>query len=283
MQRKVKASRATPIARAAAKIAKLSSLRPLLGMVLGSGFHHVLDRMEVLGGIAYRDLPGFPAAAVAGHKGELLVGRIGGTAVIVLNGRVHYYEGHSMEAVTYGIRTLAACGIRDLLLTSAAGGLNRKFKPGDFMVVSDHINFMGANPLRGPAADGLPRFIDLTCAYDAGLSALLRRAGRAARVRLHAGVYLVVSGPSYETPAEIAAFARLGADAVGMSTVPETIVARQLGLRVAAVSCITNLAAGRAKGALSHEEVLETAGRSKVATARFLQKFAQIYGRNSPK
>jgi inosine/guanosine/xanthosine phosphorylase family protein len=148
------------------------------------------------------------------------------------------------------------------------------------MVLSDHINLMGANPLRGPAEPGLPRFVDLTRAYDDELSGWLRRAGRACRLKLRAGVYLAVSGPSYETPAEIRAFGRLGADAVGMSTVPEVIAARQLGLRVAAVSCITNLAAGRSGKVLSHAEVLETADRSKHIAAQFLRKFAQIYGQH---
>lgn len=183
-----------------------------------------------------------------------------------------------MEAVTFAIRAIAACGVRDLLLTNAAGGVNAAFNPGDFMIISDHINLMGTNPLRGSALAGLPRFVDLTQAYDAGLAGMLRRAGRACRLKLRSGVYLAVCGPSYETPAEIRAFARLGADAVGMSTVPEAIVARQLGMRVAGVSCITNLAAGRTRNPLSHEEVLETAERSQHTAARFLRKFVEIYG-----
>lgn len=183
-----------------------------------------------------------------------------------------------MEAVTFATRTLAGAGVTDVLVTNAAGGLNRRFRPGDFMVLTDHINLMGANPLRGPALPGLPRFVDLTRAYDDGLSGLLRRAGRNAGLKLRAGVYLAVSGPSYETPAEIRAFARLGADAVGMSTVPEVIVARQCGLRVAGVSCITNLAAGRGRNPLSHAEVLETAERAKHRAAGFLKTFAQLYG-----
>ena len=175
---------------------------------------------------------------------------------------------------------LAACGVTDLLLTNAAGGVNPEFAPGDFMVLTDHINFMGTNPLRGPAISGLPRFVDLTRAYDAKLSALLGTAARASKLRLQRGVYLAVSGPSYETPAEIRAFARFGADAVGMSTVPEVIAARQCGLRVAALSCITNLAAGRSRGALSHAEVLETAERVKTLAAVLLKNFAKYYGRN---
>lgn len=182
-----------------------------------------------------------------------------------------------MAQVTCAVRTLAACGVRDLVLTNAAGGLNPKFRTGDFMLLTDHINLMGENPLRGVTPPGLPRFVDLTCAYDAKLSALLGKAARATKLKLQRGVYLAVSGPSYETPAEIRAFARLGADAVGMSTVPETIVARQCGLRVAALSCITNLAAGLSPAALSHTEVLETAERVKHTGARLLQEFGKLY------
>ena len=265
---------------AAARLKKLSRLRPTLAMVLGSGFHHVLSELRVEAEISYSKLPGFPPTGVSGHAGQLFIGHLGGTPVMVLSGRAHYYEGHQMTLVTFAVRALAAYGIRDLLLTNAAGGVNRAFRPGDFMVLTDHINLMGVNPLRGGPVPGLPRFVDLTCAYDPGLRGLLRRAGRACRLKLRAGTYLAVSGPSYETPAEIRAFARLGADAVGMSTVPETIVARQCGLKVAAVSCITNLAAGRSRQALSHAEVLETAERVKHLAAYLLKNFAKLYGHN---
>jgi purine-nucleoside phosphorylase len=167
-----------------------------------------------------------------------------------------------------------------LLLTNAAGGINRKFRAGDFMVLTDHINFMGANPLCGPAIGGLPRFVDLTDTYDKRLRELLRKAGEISKLKLKRGIYLAVSGPSYETPAEIRAFAKLGADAVGMSTVPEAIVARQCSLRVAAVSCITNLAAGISRGKLSHAEVLETAERVKNSGAALVKHFAELYGKS---
>jgi purine-nucleoside phosphorylase len=265
---------------AAAKLRKLSSLRPTLAIVLGSGFHHVLSVLKVDAEISYSKLPGFPSVGVSGHAGQLLIGHLGGTPVIVLSGRAHFYEGHPMALVTFAVRTLAAYGIRDLLLTNAAGGLNRKFRAGDFMMLTDHINLMGDNPLRGAPVADLPRFVDLTCAYDKGLRRLLGRAAEACGIRLQAGVYLAVSGPSYETPAEIRAFARLGADAVGMSTVPETIVGRQCGLKVAAVSCITNLAAGRSRQTLSHAEVLATAERVKTLAAQMLKNFATLYARN---
>jgi len=265
---------------AVARIKKLSRLRPTLALVLGSGFNHVLRELEVDAEIPYAKLPGFPKPGVAGHEGKFFIGRLGGTPVLVLSGRAHFYEGHPMERVTFPVRALAAFGIRDLLLTNAAGGVNRRFRPGDFMVLTDHINWMGVNPLRGEAAPGLPRFVDLTHTYDEGLNRLLRKAARGCKLRLHSGVYLAVSGPSYETPAEIHAFARLGADAVGMSTVPEAVVARQCGLNVAAVSCITNLAAGRSGQLLSHAEVLETAEKVQHRASVLLKNFATLYGKN---
>ena len=265
---------------AAARLKRLSRLRPTLAMVLGSGFHHVLSELQVTAEVAYGKLPGFPSTGVSGHAGQLFLGHLGGTPVMLLSGRAHYYEGHPMTLVTFAVRALAAYGIRDLLLTNAAGGVNRTFHPGEFMLLTDHINLMGVNPLRGGPLPGLPRFVDLTCAYDPGLRRLLQRASQRCGVRLRTGTYLAVSGPSYETPAEIRAFARLGADAVGMSTVPETIVARQCGLKVAAVSCITNLAAGRSRKALSHAEVLETADRVKNLAAQLLNNFAKLYGRD---
>jgi purine-nucleoside phosphorylase len=263
---------------AAARLKKMPPLRPKLAIVLGSGFHHVIAELRVAKKISYAQIPGFPKPTVSGHAGELYLGKLGGTPVLVLSGRAHFYEGHEMERVTFATRTLAAFGVTDLLLTNAAGGINKKFRPGNFMVLTDHINLMGMNPLRGPAISGLPRFVDLTEAYDKNLRELLFRAGKISKLKLQRGVYLAVSGPSYETPAEICVFATLGADAVGMSTVPEAIVARQCGLRVAAVSCITNLAAGISKEKLSHTEVLETAEKVKTLAAKLLKSFAELYG-----
>jgi purine-nucleoside phosphorylase len=273
---------------AAIWLKKASPLRPKLAIVLGSGFHHVLAELRVEKKISFVKIPGFPKPTVSGHAGELIFGHLGKTPVLVLSGRAHFYEGHPMERVTFAVRTLAAFGVTDLLLTNAAGGINRSFRPGDFMVLTDHINFMGANPLRpggsdasspGVSATGAsqPRFVDLTEAYENRLRKLLLRAGKISKLKLRRGVYLAVSGPSYETPAEIRAFARLGADAVGMSTVPEAIVARQCGLNVAAISCITNLAAGIGQEKLSHADVLKTAGMTKSAAAELLKKFAELY------
>ena len=268
---------------ATAKLKRLSPLRPTLGIVLGSGFQHVTERMEVAAQIAYHELPGFPPVGVSGHTGRLLLGRLGGTPVVVLSGRAHFYEGHALDKVTFAVRLLADYGIRSLLLTNAAGGINREFHVGDLMLLTDHINLMGVNPLRGPCPPGRQRFVDLTATYDDDLRARLRQAGRECGLKLQTGVYLALSGPSYETPAEIRAFARLGADAVGMSTVPEAIVARQCGLRVAGLSCISNLAAGLSPHPLSHAEVLDTADRVKVVAARLIERFAASYAEEEPK
>jgi purine-nucleoside phosphorylase len=263
----------------AAKILKkVCPTPPRLAFVLGSGFQAVAARVEVDEEISYSDLPGFPVPKVAGHAGKLRIGRLGGTPVAMLAGRVHYYEGYPMERVTFAIRVLGAWGIRDLVLTNAAGGIHRSLQPGDFMVLNDHINLMGTNPLRGCGTTASPGFIDLSQAYDRGLGKLLQRAGKAAGLKLRSGVYLAVSGPSYETPAEIRAFAALGADAVGMSTVPETIVARQCGLRVAGLSCITNLAAGRGSTDLSHQEVLAVGAAAGEKAGDLLEAFARLYG-----
>jgi len=264
---------------AAAHLKKVSRLRPTLAVVLGSGFHQVLAELSLDRKVPFAKIPGFGRPTVVGHAGEVCFGHLGSAAVLVLSGRTHYYEGREPDEITFPIRALAAYGIRAVLLTNAAGGINRRFRAGDFMVVEDHINFMGFNPLRGPDSPGRPRFVDLTATYDPGLRGLLKVAAKMAGLRLRTGVYLAVSGPSYETPAEIRAFARLGADAVGMSTVPEAVVARQCGLRVAAVSCLTNPAAGLGNRTLSHAEVLATAERVKTAGARLLKHFAELYVR----
>jgi purine-nucleoside phosphorylase len=262
---------------AAARLKKFSPLRPTLAIVLGSGFDHALTELRGKK-ISYAQIPGFPKPTVSGHAGELYFGHLGKTPVLVLSGRAHFYEGHPMERVTFAMRALAALGIRDLLLTNAAGGINKKFRAGDFMVLTDHINFMGTNPLRGPCQKDKPRFVDLTEVYDKKLRELLFKAGKISELKLQRGVYLAVSGPSYETPAEIRAFAKLGADAVGMSTVPEAIVARQCGLKVAAISCITNPAAGISREILSHAGVLETAERVKQSGRQLIKSFAELYG-----
>ena len=266
------------VARAAGRLMDASRLRPRLAIVLGSGFHPAVASLKLDAKLSYAEIPGFPPVGVSGHAGELLFGYLGGTPVIILSGRTHYYEGLGMERVTFAVRVVAAYGVTDLLLTNAAGGLAPGLRPGDFMMLTDHINLMGVNPLRGSAEPGRSSFLDLTCAYDRGLRRVLGQAAQRSGVRLRKGVYLALSGPTYETPAEVRAFRKLGADAVGMSTVPEVLVARQCGLRVAALSCITNLAAGRSRRELSHAEVLETAKRVGRLGARLLERFARVYG-----
>jgi purine-nucleoside phosphorylase len=261
----------------AVRLQKQCSLRPRLAVVLGSGFQHVASQVRISLDLPFAEVPGFSRTGVSGHAGRIIIGHLSHTPLVVLSGRPHFYEGHSMETVTFPVRVLAALGIRHLLLTNAAGGINRRYQPGDFMRFTDHVNLMGANPLRGAAWPGLPRFVDLSKAYDHRLGDLLEAAGRKARARVHGGVYLAVPGPSYETPAEIRAFARLGADAVGMSTVPEVIVACQCGLAVAALSCITNRAAGLSKSPLSHAEVLATGERVRQTAAALLTAFVDLY------
>ena len=261
----------------AARLHEATQLRPTLAIVLGSGFGHALERLHVEAEVSYSKLRGFVKPGVGGHAGRVVFGRFGDAPVCVLSGRAHYYEGHSMETVTFPMRVLAEFGVHSVVLTNAAGGINRRFRPGDFMCLSDHINWMGANPLRGPLAAGCERFVDMTRVYDKGLSGLIRKAAKDAGAKLHLGVYLAVSGPSYETPAEIHAFARLGADAVGMSTVPEAIVARQCGLAVAGLSCITNLAAGQGNALLSHADVLAAGARSGKTAAMLIENLVKLY------
>lgn len=258
-----------------ARIRKACPQLPKLAIVLGSGFAGVASSVKISVEIAYAKLPGFSRPTTAGHPGQLIMGTLGNVPVLFLNGRRHFYEGCSLAEVTFPVRVLSALGISDLLLTNAAGAINPRFSLGQFMLVTDHINMLPENPLRGIA--GTAKFLDLSQAYDPTLGKLLRRAARSAGVPLTPGVYLAVSGPTYETPAEIDAFAKLGADAIGMSTVPEAIVARYCGMRVAAVSCLTNFAAGRGKGLLSHAEVLITGEKAKAAAAKLLKAFVTEY------
>jgi purine-nucleoside phosphorylase len=261
-----------------ARVRERCALEPTLGIVLGSGFASVCSQIEPGADWSYSELPGFAETVVPGHAGRLILGHLGGVAVAVLAGRAHYYEGHGFQAVTHPVRVLAALGAKCLILTNAAGGIRPGLKPGDLVILSDHLNFMGDHPLRGCRAP--TGFIDLSEVYDCGLRHLLRAAGSELGLNLEEGVYAAVSGPSYETPAEIRAYGRLGADLVGMSTVPEAIVARQCGLRVAGLSCVTNLAAGLG-GRISHPEVLELAKQSGPLAARLLVEFCRRYARTT--
>jgi purine-nucleoside phosphorylase len=246
---------------------RIGSHAPSIGIVLGSGLGAVADAVANPVFIPYSEIPHFPQSTVVGHSGRIVAGQLGGTPVIVMQGRVHFYEGYSPAQVTFPMRVLGALGLRAVVLTNAAGGIQQGYHIGQLIALADHINFMGFNPLNGPneprfgfrPGAGL-RFFDMTEAYSAKLRALAQQAADEEGFALNEGVYLAVPGPSFETPAEIRAFRTLGATLVGMSTVPETIVARHMGLEVLGISCVTNLASGLSATPLSHEEVFE-AGR----------------------
>lgn len=233
---------------------------PALALVLGSGLGDLANAAEEAQVIPAQDLPGYPASTVEGHQGRLVFGRMEGHEVLFLQGRVHRYEGHPIRAVTFPIRLLHALGIPRLLVTNAVGGINRSFAPGTLMFITDHLNFSFANPLIGPNTDGGPRFPDMSAPYDPAWIDQAEQVALSLGIATRRGVYLGVQGPSYETKAEIRAFERLGADAVGMSTVPEVIQAVRLGMRVLGLSTITNPAAGLSLAPLVHEDVL-TVGR----------------------
>lgn len=235
---------------------------PRVAVVLGSGLGDFADALASSLVIAYREIPNWPASAVVGHAGKLVVGESRGRRVLALAGRAHYYEGHDMRTATFAVRVLGRLGVKTLILTNAAGGVNTGFRSGALMVIDDHINLFGTNPLVGPNEDRFgPRFPDMTEVYDRRLRKLADEVAAGLGTTLAHGVYAGLHGPSYETPAEIRFLRTIGADAVGMSTIPEAIVARHMGLDVLGLSCITNMAAGVLPQPLSHDEVMETARR----------------------
>jgi purine-nucleoside phosphorylase len=237
---------------------------PRVAVVLGSGLGAFADSLDSAATVNYAEMPGWPQSTAVGHSGKLVVGLADGVPVAVLAGRAHLYEGYSARDVTYGIRTLDLLGVNTVVLTNAAGGINVDYKPGDLVLISDHINLMGQNPLTGPNDESIgPRFPDMSEAYPKKLREVAREAGKAMDLELREGVYAAVPGPSYETPAEIRYLRTIGADLVGMSTVPETIAANHAGMRVLGISCVTNHAAGVVEGKLDHKEVLETGERMK--------------------
>jgi purine-nucleoside phosphorylase len=261
-------------------IKKRVSLEPRVGVVLGSGLGAFGDTLDGLQKIPYRDLPHIPVSSVAGHAGNLCFGHVGEVPVVCMQGRVHLYEGHPISAVVHGVRTIARLGVHSVLLTNAAGGLEPSWSAGDLMLVTDHLNLMGCSPLIGPNDDAVgPRFPDMTRAYDSGLAEVLRGVARAANIPLREGVYAGLLGPSYETPAEVRMVRGLGAQAVGMSTVPEVIALRHLGIRVGALSCITNLAAGISPTPLDHAEVEATAKRRRPELLQLLSGWITQAGR----
>lgn len=251
-----------------------TSAKPKIGVILGSGLGSFVKDVDVEITLPYKDIPHFSPPTVEGHSGNLIFGKIDGLPIAIMQGRNHYYEGHSMESVVFPTRTLAMMGIETLILTNSAGGFGENMQAGDFMVIEDHINLMGTNPLMGPNIKELgPRFPDMTEAYDKRLIKLMEQVLQKQGTTYHKGIYCGVSGPTYETPAEVRYLKLIGGKAVGMSTVPESIAANHLGLRVAALSCITNLAAGISSQKLSHNEVTETAQRVEQHFSSFLREF----------
>jgi purine-nucleoside phosphorylase len=260
--------------KAAQAIGKRAGARePTVAIILGSGLGGLAKAIDNAVRIRFADIPGFPEATVVGHEGAVIVGSLGGREVVALSGRFHMYEGHSAALAAFPVRVVHALGVRELFVSNAAGGISLELAVGDLMMISDHLNLMGTNPLVGPVQEGETRFPDMTNAYDPGLRKVLRKTAEKLGVPLREGVYAGLLGPSYETPSEVKMLRLLGADAVGMSTVPEVIMARALGMSVAGISCITNAAAGVTGSALSHAEVLETTQRVSGAFESLVTEF----------
>jgi len=267
---------AEPLGEAVRVIESRTPLRPAIGLVLGSGLGAFAQTLNEPVAIPYREIPHFPVSTAIGHAGELVVGTSGGVPVAVMAGRVHYYEGYRMDQVVFPVRVLGRFGVKILVLTNAAGSVNVTFRPGELMIIDDHINYLGTHPLIGPNDEELgPRFYDMSEAYDPELRGIAEQACVAAGVTVRHGVYIAFTGPSYETPAEIRMARTLGADAVGMSTVPEVLAARHMGIRVVGISCITNMGAGVLKQKLDHREVLEVGERVKAGLMDVLRRIIQ--------
>lgn len=264
-------------ARAAAAIRnRIGTHRPVAGLVLGSGLSGLADRFDDVRRVEYGDIPGFPVPTVVGHPGVLVAGTLAGRPAVALAGRFHVYEGHAATLAGFPARVFAALGAEIMFVSNAAGGIRRSFRPGDLMVIADHVNMAGRNPLFGPVELGDLRFPDMSEPYDAELRAALHRAGKRVGVVLVEGVYGWALGPSYETPAEVRMFERFGLDAIGMSTVPEVITARAMGMRVAGMSCVTNLACGITSAPVDHDEVLAVtraaAGKLEAVVAEWIRE-----------
>jgi purine-nucleoside phosphorylase len=260
--------------------ARAGGVEPKVGLILGSGLGSFADTFESAVVIPYHEIPFFQPTSVVGHPGRLVIGRVQGEWAIALQGRAHYYEGHSPQQLAHPTRVLCSLGIRALLVTNAAGAVNPNFLPGELMAISDHLNLAGWNPLTGPNDDRFgARFPDMSEAYDRRLLQLLLQTASKQSLGVRTGVYAMLAGPSYETPAEVRALRVLGADAVGMSTVSEVLIARQMGVKVAGLSCITNLAPGLRAKPLSHEEVAETAERVQGAFSAILREFIPQAGK----
>lgn len=249
------------------------TLEPRIAIVLGSGLGAFADDFQEAVGIPYNEIPGFPRSTVEGHSGRLVAGKVDNVPVLAMQGRVHYYEGYSLEEVTFPVRTFKLLDIKTLVLTNAAGGINVQLTQGALMMISDHVNLMGDNPLRGPNDERFgPRFPDMSAVYSPELQELVVEEAKAIGVEVRRGIYGGLSGPSYETPAEIHLLRNLGADAVGMSTVPEAIVARHMNMEVLGISCITNMAAGLSDQPIDHAEVMATGDRVRETFTQLLRR-----------
>jgi len=250
-----------------------TTVEPRIAVVLGSGLGGFADDFEEPVAIPYDEIPGFMRSTAQGHAGRLVIGKIDGIPVLAMQGRLHYYEGYSLEEVTFPVRTFGLLGIKTLVLTNASGGINVQLSEGALMVISDHLNLMGVNPLRGPNDERFgPRFPDMSAVYSPELQELVVEEAKAIGIEVRRGIYGALSGPSYETPSEIHLLRNLGADAVGMSTVPEAIVARHMGLEVLGISCITNMAAGISDEPINHEDVMATGDRVRETFTELLRR-----------
>ncbi len=258
--------------------AACATMQPRILLVLGSGLGGLADAFEDASAVDFADIPGFARAAVVGHRGRIVVGTLEGVPCIAMQGRYHLYEGHEADAATLPVRAISALGVDTLIVTNAAGGVNRSFRAGSLMLIEDHINMLGRNPLVGPARDGETRFPDMTRAYDPELRALTLEVAAEQGIALNTGVYCALLGPTYETPAEVRMLGILGADAVGMSTVPEVIVARARGMRVLGISLITNEAAGHTGEALSHDEVMAASAGAAESFGRLVRGVVRRIG-----
>ena len=249
-----------------------TDVRPAIGLVLGSGLGAFADELSERKDIPYADIPGWPHSTAVGHAGKLIIGRLGALDVAVMAGRAHLYEGYSMQQVTFGVRVLHSIGARSMVFTNAAGGINLTLERGGLVLISDHINLQGANPLVGPNDESLgPRFPDMSDAYTKAYRDVAKRVATELCIPINEGVYAAMSGPSYETPAEIRYLRTIGADVVGMSTVPEVIVANHMGMKVLGISCVTNMAAGILPQKINHEEVLEAGAMVRDTMVKFLK------------
>jgi purine-nucleoside phosphorylase len=260
------------IEKAASYLRDKISAPPRIGLILGSGLGVLADEIEEAVKIPYEQIPEFPVSTVEGHAGQLVYGQLEGATVVAMQGRFHYYEGYRLDQVTFPVRVMKALGVKELIVTNAAGGVNERFQPGDLMIITDHINNMGSNPLIGPNDPELGvRFPDMTEAYSKRLRNIAKEVAAKLHIPIQEGVYVAYTGPSYETPAEIRMIRALGGDAVGMSTVPEVIVARHAQIEVLGISCISNMAAGILDQPLTHDEVIETTERVKANFLRLIK------------